>query len=242
MQDERIAGVKVTLMWGACATAGELLVLPGWNHSPMRWCRETRLCRQALSAGYRLVLPEMGKSVYHSEVFPETRSEWKNTPGLLWVTRSMIPELQRRYGIFAGKDNFLVGLSTGARGVVRIAVATGRMFRAGAALSGDYDQTRMPDDRLMTGFYGPYARFSRRWETVDNPTREIGELQVPMYLGHGMKDRVVPTAQTQAFFARLPPVVRVASRLHIADAGHDYAYWDSEVDAILEFFKEIRRR
>jgi len=240
--EARMDGVAVTLMQGIRTDAGDVLVLPGWAHSRREICRQTRFCRRALEFGYRLVLPEMGKSVYQRDIFPETRSDWRAEPGRTWVVNVLIPGLQERYGIFRGRRNFLAGLSTGARGVVLVAMDTGTLFCAGAALSGDYDQTRMPQDRLMRGFYGPYERFSQRWAAVDNPASEAEKLRIPMYFGHGSKDPVVPVSQTRDFFERLKPVVRGASRLHILSAGHDYAYWDSQMDAVFDFFREVRQK
>ncbi|PKN20151.1 MAG: esterase [Deltaproteobacteria bacterium HGW-Deltaproteobacteria-22] len=233
----RIDGIEVTLLEATAVHRGDILMLPGWNFERSRWCARTRFCTLARAAGFRLVLPEMGKSVYTSEHFPETKTEWKRYPTLPWVTRQLLPELKARYGFFRGPGNFLVGLSTGARGVVLIAQATGDLFTAGAALSGDYDQTRMPADRLMTGYYGPYRKHRDRWSTQDNPTALVAQLTIPIYFGHGLQDSVVPAAQTRDFHGQVRKVhPRSLSRLHLVPAGHDFAYWDSESQAILDFF------
>lgn len=236
-----IDGVAVSLFQGGDGARGDLLILPGWNFGRLRWCEDSSLCNKARKAGYRLVLPEMGKSVYASAHFPETRDDWRKTPTLTWLTRTLIPELQRRHGLFRGPDNYLVGLSTGARGVVLVAMETGTLFRAGAALSGDYDQTKAPRDRLMIGFYGPFSRHRERWATVDNPSHTPGRLRIPIYFGHGTRDRVASASQTRDFFALLqrenPDSGAV---LHLRDAGHDFAYWDAEVDAMLAFFDRFR--
>ena len=233
----RINGVAVTLMAATAAHRGDILMLPGWNFERARWCTQTRFCTLARAAGFRLVLPEMGKSVYSSVHFPETKTEWKRTPTLPWVTQQLLPELKVRHGIFSGPHNFLVGLSTGARGVVLIAQATGDFFTAGAALSGDYDQTRMPADRLMTGYYGPYHQNKERWLTQDNPTSSVTKLTIPVYFGHGLQDPVVPASQTRDFHERVVNTQpRSRSRLHLVPAGHDFAYWDSESQVILDFF------
>ncbi len=236
-----INGVEVSLFWEKKSTRGDLLVLPGWNFGRLRWCEDSSLCERARKAGYRLVLPEMGKSVYARNHFPETRKEWRDAPTLAWLTTTMIPELQKRFGIFRGQNNFLVGLSTGARGVILVAMETGKLFKAGAALSGDYDQTMDPSDRLMIGFYGPYSKYRERWATVDNPSHFIGRLRIPIFFGHGIRDSVVPVSQTKVFFTRLkrenPELSGVI--LHLVDAGHNFEYWDAEVDAILTYFNRL---
>lgn len=233
-----VGGVAVDIIEPTQAMRGDMLILPGWNFAKERWCNESSLCTKALAQGYRLILPEMHKSIYAERYFPETRQDWRNEPTLPWLTDTLIPYLQKEYNIFTTGRNYVVGLSTGARGVVLCCIKTGHFFKAGAALSGDYDQTTMPNDNLMRGFYGPYEKFADRWKNCDNPTTWINQLQTPIYFGHGMKDKVVPPAQTTVFYNKLTRLDSLSGhQLHCDDnAGHDFKYWDSEVDAILDFF------
>jgi dienelactone hydrolase len=232
-----ISGVEVDILVPRVHKA-DLLVLPGWSFSRKKWCEESSLCKKALDKGYRLVLPEMGKSVYATHCFPGTRKDWLKYPTLTWVTDTLIPQLQKEYGMFLkGKKNFIVGLSTGGRGVVLVAVKK-PVFTAAAALSGDYDQTQMKNDNLMKGVYGEYSQNIERWKTIDNPSQQIEKIDCPLYLGHGMNDKVVPPSQTISYYNKLhslKPQLKVV--LHTpANAGHDFLYWNSEVDAVLEFF------
>ncbi len=229
---------EIDILQNKTSCRGDILVLPGWNFSRKAWCNSTQLCTKALQKGYRLILPEMGKSIYATQYFPESRKEWRKYPTLSWVTDTMIPYLQKKYGVFTGEQNYLVGLSTGARGVILIAIKTGALFKAGAALSGDYDQTKMPNDNLMTAIYGPYKTFSARWHTMDNPTEQIDQLNIPIYFGHGLNDKIVPCAQTKNFYDLLrqkkPDLKFVFSN---PNHGHDFKYWGSEVDNILDFIE-----
>lgn len=221
---------------------GTILVLQGWNLGVEEWCTKTDLCVKAKARGYNLVLPDMGKSVYSSKYFPETRKEWTIFPTRKWLTDTIIPELQKKYGLFKTTDkNFIVGLSTGARGVVLIALDMPQLFKGAAALSGDYDQTQMRGDNLMTGFYGSYYSNKERWETIDNVMYRIKDYKTPTYLGHGKMDKVVPPQQTELFYNALKkasPMLKV--QLNMPDAAiHDYNYWNSEVDNFLNFFETI---
>ncbi len=233
-----VENVAVDIITPSQTVKGDILILPGWNFAKEHWCNESSLCTKALAQGYRLILPEMHKSVYADHYFPETRQDWRNEPTLPWLTDTLIPYLQKNYNIFTTTKNYIVGLSTGARGVVLCCIKTGQLFKAGAALSGDYDQTTMQNDNLMKGFYGPYAQFADRWKNCDNPTTMINRLQVPIYFGHGMKDKVVPFEQTTTFYNKLVWLYpNSGHQLHCnGSKGHDFTYWDSEVDAILDFF------
>lgn len=224
---------------------GNIIVLPGWSFAKDDWCKNSSLCQKALAQGYRLILPEMGKSVYSHEFYPETVKDWEKFPNKAWLLKEMIPTLQKKHKILLETDkNFVLGLSTGGRGVALLALAKPELFTACAALSGDYDQTQMPTDRLMIGYYGSYLKFKSRWEGEDNPTKQAEFWKTPIYLGHGRQDNIVPVSQTQIFYDAIKkhlkknnPTLKV--KLHLADASHDYKYWDSEVDNMLAFFKEF---
>jgi enterochelin esterase-like enzyme len=226
---------------GSRKIQGAFLVLHGWNFPPEDWCIKTSLCEKATEKGYCVVLPDMGKSTYHERIYPETRPDWRSFPTRKWLTDTLIPFLQKKYSLLVPEErNFIVGLSTGARGVALVALDLPELFKGAAALSGDYDQSEMPRDNLMTGFYGPYDSFHNRWDTTDNAVFRIAEFATPIYLGHGKSDKVVPPAQTRSFYDLLVKHhPRLKVRLNMPEAGHDYGYWESEVDNILEFFEEL---
>ncbi len=238
----QIKGHWVTILSPKTSPAkGNILVLSGWSFPRQDWCEKSSLCRKALARGYRLVLPEMGKSVYATQLYPETRADWRSFPTNTWLMKEMIPYLQDSLGIMTlAQDNFALGLSTGARGVAMVALANPDLWKAGAALSGDYDQTLMPQDRLIAGFYGNYAQFKKRWEEIDNPNRQAQNFKTPLYLGHGKQDNVIPLSQTELFYSnlhRLHPNLRLKLNIQI-NGKHDYTYWDSEVENMLNFFEE----
>lgn len=221
---------------------GDVLVLPGWNFSRKEWQNKTTIMLLAKQRGLRMVFPDMLKSLYESRYYPETRMKWSPTPGGEWIKEILIPEM-RKLGIFPeGGNNYLLGLSTGARGVALVSLENPGIFKAGAALSGDFDQSSMKQDRLIAAVYGPYDRFPERWKTTDNPLARISEWKMPVYLGHGKKDAVVPYGQTHAFYTALRaahpslPVVLSAP----ANAAHDFPYWESELEPAFNFMLSLR--
>jgi len=224
---------------------GDLILLPGWNFSNTKWCDSTEVCQTALAKGYRVIAPQMGQSIYATKYFPETRTDLRNYPTLLWLD-SAINFMKDSMGMFQLK-NYLLGLSTGARGVALICEKRPGFFHAAAALSGDFNQMSMPQDPLCSLVYGPFSKFMMRWKNIDNPQLFLNNhaWNTPVYLGHGMKDKVVPVAQTQNFAAAIlnnkkggtfnPKADLV---LHVEkDAGHTFVYWKSELPAIWSFFE-----
>ncbi|MCX6244713.1 MAG: prolyl oligopeptidase family serine peptidase [Bacteroidetes bacterium] len=240
-----IGTVPVDFRFPATVSCGTILVLPGWNFSKTNVCERSEFCSSAKERGYALVLPEMLKSVYSSELYKETRADWRRYPTLRWITDTLIPYCRLHFGLFnRGDKNFLYGISTGARGVALVAENTGDLFMAGAALSGDYDQTAMPDDKLMTGYYGPYQQFSDRWEGKDNPFLHSDRLKIPLFLAHGKKDAVVPCSQTTAFYNKIAAENPVRGQiLQLSDTcGHNYAFWNSCTRQVLNFFRKSGKR
>ncbi len=234
-----IGKIAVDIVTPETKIKGDILVLPGWGFSKDQWCRHTELCTKALAQGYRLILPEMGKSIYASHYYIESRKDWTIYSTKKWITDTLISELQSKYGVLTTHNaNYLLGLSTGARGAVLIGISLPGLFSAVAALSGDYDQTLCTQDNLMTGIYGRYENFPSRWRGEDNPTYSIKSFNMPLYLGHGMKDTVVKPDQTIQFYRLLHKInPKLDIRIHIAEKGaHNFNYWNSEVDSILIFF------
>lgn len=215
---------------------GNILVLPGWNHERHRWLNETSLKAQADTYKFRLICPEMNTSLYASEYFPETTLKWSDTPGLKWIQQNLIPALKTRKIFLSSQSNFVLGLSTGGRGAALVTLDNPGMFNAAAALSGDFDQTQMPNDRLMTAVYGSFQKFPERWEK-DNPVKMAKNWKTPLYLAHGTKDAVVPPSQTKLFYTVLRDQhLELDVQLKMPEAGHDYKFWDSQISSVLKFF------
>lgn len=233
-----VNGHKIVMQFTSKPVKGTVLLLQGWNFPPNDWCVHTDICSKLLDKGYHLVMPDMGKSIYHSAVFKETRTDWLKFPTRRWLVDTLFVKLQKDFQLLdSAQQNFVIGLSTGARGAVLVAMDCPRLFVGVAALSGDYDQTKMPGDNLCKGYYGVFAKFKSRWKQVDNPTTRIRELVIPIYLGHGSGDKVVPVSQTIQFYKELRrQCPKLKTRLSTPVKNHDYQYWASEVDSILRFF------
>ncbi len=232
--------IPVDIFIGDSNYQKNILVLPGWNFSRKRWLQETSLQQEALKRHYNLILPEMGITIYESKYYNETKRKWATTPGSEWIKQILIPKMQKQGLLLSHQFNTVMGLSTGGRGAVLTALYNKHIFKACASLSGDYNQAAMSNDKLMTATYGPYLQFKDRWEKEDNPYYMTGEWDIPLYLGHGTKDTVVPFEQTKAFYDKLKsekPNVNI--KYNYCECGHDFQYWSSEIVPILNFFDAI---
>ncbi len=220
---------------------GTILLLQGWNFPNTDWCDSTDFCEQALKEGYVLVMPEMGKSIYHAQIYPQTRKDWHQYPTRTWLVDTVIAQLNTRFHLFAPEhNNYVMGLSTGGRGALLIAEENPSIFVAGASLSGDYDQSAFPDDNLYRGYFGADPT---QWHPIENPIASIAHWEVPMYIGHGREDVIV----SPQHMIHLRDLVKKQQRdmnflFKITNgAGHNYTYWASEVSPILSFFQQQKR-
>ncbi len=216
----------------------DILVLPGWNFEKEKICKESDFCEKALAKGYRLILPEMMKSVYAAQYFPETKKEYKNFLTLTWVIDTMIPELQKKYGIFTGKNNYLHGISTGSRGAALVHLNTGNLFTKVVLLSGDFNNATMTTDNLLKNIFGTYDQFKERWIANDNPWDQSTQWTADLYIAHGTADDVVPTDQSINFADKIEKEHSTCLVIkNFPDAKHDFKFWGSETEKVLEFLE-----
>ena len=233
--------VPVTIKYANNAI-GTILVLPGWNFPDTQWCEKTLLCEKALIMNYNLLFVEMQRSVYLREYYPQTKKEYKNFPTRTWLIDSVLKVLQDKSLIYPKNFNFVLGLSTGGRGAAILGLDYPSYFKAVASLSGDFDPTLQKNDNLMVFSLGPYDKNRKLWEGSDNISRRAKEMKTPIYIGHGQNDKTCPIIQSISFVNELKkqnPNLIVKSNFP-KNMGHDYKYWDSEVDSIIAFFNQFK--
>jgi S-formylglutathione hydrolase FrmB len=245
LKEDIIAGVAVTLIQdfdSSVDVLGNILVLPGWDFERHRWLTETGLRALAKEKHWRLILPEMHRSVYAPKYYPETTNAAANEKTGTWLTDTFIPAVQAKYEILTSlEQNFVMGLSTGGRGAVYCLWKRPDLFSAAATLSGDFDPTLTPSDRLMTDVFGGYSRFKSRWGNDANLLAMAPEIKKPLYIAHGYEDQVVSATQSKVLFAALKSNNK-KTELHLrAGAKHDFKFWDGEVNAVLYYFSSLAK-
>ena len=230
--------VKVSIQTTQKTFKGNLLLLHGWNLPADEWCSKTDLCKKALDLGYNVITPDFGKSTYQWQMYEETIEDYCIYPTREWMYDSFLVSCQKHHVLLDSQFNIVCGLSTGGRGAALFALEKPALFNVCIALSADFDQTKISDEPINTGFYGPYSEFKERWSGRDNIYNRADEWQVPVYLGHGSEDNICPTEQTTLFHERLLELGFKDVVLSTPKHGHTYDYWGSETDSILDFIEE----
>ncbi len=238
-----VDGTPVDVLIPSAKYAGDLLVLPPWNVSRTEWCQKTTLCSQAAERGFRVIMPDMGKSIYSQAVYPETREDWKVFRTMGWVKETLIPELRERHCLLKPDgQNFVLGASSGARGAILLAEELPTLFVAVAGLSGDYNPAELKGDNVYRGFLGDFEDFPQRWEIAENVVEGSDNIRAAVYLGHGKADDMVSSQQTLHLYDHLKsrrPELNLRLNLP-AQAGGDFVFWGSEIGHVFDFFESMQ--
>lgn len=236
----RINKVSVQLKAPAGQPIGDLLLLPGWDDPADVWCVRSRACAKALKRGYRLIIPDMGKSMYCLAAYPETREDWRTAPDFPWLRDTLIPTLQEKYCLLRpGANNYVIGAGAGARGALRLTQALPDLFVAAACLSGDYNPSLAPRDNLYRGFFGDIEEHGDRWRVDENLCAHVSTITTPLLLSHGQLDDFIPAAQTEYLYNILReenPSLNVQLSLS-PDKGYGFAFWNGELQDVFHFFE-----
>ncbi len=150
-----------------------------------------------------------------------------------------IPSLQETFGILLpNQNNNVAGISTGGRGATLMAYYKPDVFKNCASLSGDFDITMMQDEFLYKAFMGNYTNYTDRWKE-ECFAYDCENYLVPTYIGHGQVDNVSPVIQSTMMYdsikAHHPELKLIGNFPEFS--SHNYDYWESETDAVLDFFE-----
>jgi pimeloyl-ACP methyl ester carboxylesterase len=217
-----------------------ILFLHGWGLSPLHFWKDHQALWNYLEAsGTAFLIPDMGKSVYAEKYFPETRADYRQAVTRACLRDTILPEIQRRLNLWhSDQINILFGISTGARGAALLAPEIQPQPNFVILVSGDYDQTQNPQDWLMINTYGPYSQFKERWETIDNPSRNVSSWNFPTLILHGTNDQVVPYQQSERFFHRLKEANPDTPIFFFSDSGsHTEKAWRNDLPLIIRFLE-----
>jgi dipeptidyl aminopeptidase/acylaminoacyl peptidase len=214
-----------------------LIALHGWGDSAVVWMEKGELAAFADKHQVVIAAPSMGKTIYETRFYPESRGTWTTAPGTRWVGEVILPYVRANFAVRqdrAGTGVF--GYSTGGRGAVLLAEAYPEFAFAGS-VSGTYDlmtlQASESEYKIHEVVYGPREKFKARWEldNVVTPARlaKLGDTQ--LFIAHGGKDAVVKPDQLESLRSALKGR---GEYVVVPQAGHDWAFWTSQWPRLFE--------
>ncbi len=210
-----------------------VLALHGWGHSAAQFKKDGELGRMADESGVVIAVPDMGKTVYETQFYPETRGAWASVPGTRWIGEVVLPFMRANYAVFPERaQTSIVGYSTGGRGALLVAESYPEFGFAGS-LSGTFDlfalEPNTGEYRIHANVYGDRKRFGTRWSKDDGVSKELAPklLHVEVFLAHGAEDKTVLFGQSETMARVLKAAGGAVTHATVKGAGHDWAFWNT---------------
>ncbi len=234
--------ILVNIKYPKTKIRGTVFLLHGYNLPASQWCEKTDLCKKASEFGFVMIIPDFLKTTYQEKFYKETNPNFRIYPTRKWIRDTVILQLQSQFHLLInGENNFVYGLSTGARGAALLAVDLPETFKGCACLSGDFDQSKLPLEKIYHNYYGPYETFKKRWATDDNLHYLIQRWKMPIYIAHGLSDNICPSSQSSKFWSLIHHTYpNLLAKLNIvSNAKHNYDFWGSQTQPVLSFFNDL---
>ena len=224
-----------------------VIALHGWDHTAELFKTKSDLASLADTYGFVVAIPNMGKTIYETRFYPESKGAWTAAPGTRWVAEVMLPYLRQHFSVFDDRAHTaVIGYSTGGRGAVLLAEAYPQFAFAGS-LSGTYElMTLLPGEgeyKIHALVYGPRETFKDRWQRDNcvDPDRLQKLSGTTLFLAHGGKDRGVNPNQLESLRKALKGSDVKAEFVVVPEAGHDWKFWNSQWARMFESMSKVIR-
>ncbi len=223
-----------------------LILLHDFNQSLREWEIKSQVERYASTYNFVLVCPAMQTSVYETKFFPETSKKWKPMPGGLWINNVLIPFLKDKYSLCTDKNKTaIMGAANGAHGAILCAANGTDLYGAAVGISGYYDNKTMKRYHPLKYIYGPYKKFSKRWENTDNVIKLAKNLKgIPIFLYHGAKESRIPYQQSLLMAIKInslrkknPGDYKIKHKVR-KYGTYDWSDWNRSLKNIFKFLDE----
>lgn len=206
-----------------------LYLLHGWGGRPVGWLAETKLEEYAARHQLIIVLPE-GHNGWYTDSATVGADKYES-----YILQELIPDVDHRFRTIAERRGRAVaGLSMGGYGALKFGLKHPELFAFSASMSGALDAPERMDDASIRQTFGE----------ADNPTRAANDLfklarllpaesiaALPyFYMDCGTED---PWAKTNRDLSALFKERSIAHEYRELPGGHDWKYWDKQVQEIL---------
>jgi S-formylglutathione hydrolase FrmB len=211
-----------------------LYLLHGWNGHAQDWITETKIAEYAARFELIIVLPEGGNGWYtDSATVPTDKYE-------SYILQELIPDVEHRFRVIKERrGRGVAGFSMGGYGALKFGLKHPEMFAFAASMSGAFDAPARSDDVSIMQTFG----------AVDNPVRSANDL---FKLAGEMRDNSVTAlpyfymdcGTDDYWLSANRQLDRVFSERKVAheygehSGGHDWKYWDRQVQDVLRVASE----
>ncbi|MCW2699657.1 MAG: esterase family protein [Blastococcus sp.] len=207
-----------------------LYLLHGLSDDDTIWLRRTSIERYVAPLGLAVVMPQVHRSFYTDQAYG----------GRYWTFLSEeLPQLVQSLFRVSDRreDTFVAGLSMGGYGAFKWALRQPERFAAAANLSGAVDVTgivtrrRRPEDpRLFERIFGN-REVAGTPDDLYELLRQADPARLPsLYMCCGTEDALIDDNRA---YADACAAASVPVRTDFGPGGHDWAYWDVQIQDVL---------
>ena len=206
-----------------------LLLLHGLSDDNTAWLRRTSIERYAIERGIAVVLPSADRSFY---------TDMKYGDKFYTYISSEVPKIAREYLPLSKKreDNFVVGLSMGGYGAIKIALRNPDKFSACAGLSSVIDAKKLIEDYSsellvsMFGTEGVVPDDDNLFRLVEKAEKEACKPRI--YMGVGRQDYLY---EQNVEFKKFLEKKNFKFTYRESEGIHDWAFWDEYIQYVLDW-------
>jgi putative tributyrin esterase len=217
-----------------------LYLLHGIYGTFENWDQLTRLPTYAKGMDWIIVMPDAGNSWYvNSATVPEDRFED-------YIANDLMAEIDARYRTITTRHaRAIAGLSMGGYAAMKLALRNPQRFGFAGSLSGAFDAARNLDEQVAE--FAP--KLLEVFGAAGNPARAHNDLfellakamaDLPhLYLACGIADSFLSV--NRQYVADLS-ARHVLYEYHETPGGHDWDYWDREIQPLLAALQKTTSR
>jgi putative tributyrin esterase len=217
-----------------------LYLLHGLRGHYSDWLSKTNLARYAEKYSLIIVTPEGNNSWYTNSV-SDPKQKYED-----YIIKDLIPEIDGRYRTIADRHGrAIAGLSMGGYGAIKLGLKFRSLFAFVGSLSGALKAARWTEQDLknfpfviesLKTVFGSQEDPSR---AANDPYELIKGAKSPMpyfYLDCGTSDALLGNARE---FTALLAEQKIAYEYRELPGEHNWAYWDKQIQTLLEVLEPI---
>jgi putative tributyrin esterase len=223
-----------------------LYLLHGFSGHYSDWATRTNLADYA--AEYRLIVitPE-GNNGWYTDSAGNQADKYES-----YILQELVPDVDRRFRTIQSRyARGIAGLSMGGYGALKFGLKHPDQFVFAASLSGATATTAWTEEDLkgmsairdsLFGVFGPVGSETRRKNDIFEIVRGLTPARVAnlpyLYLDCGTEDFLIDMNQR---FAAVLREKKVAHEYRELPGNHNWAYWDQQVQEVLQIAAQKMR-
>lgn len=203
------------------------------------WTSKTRLSDYTSAYEVIIVTPE-GSNGWYSDSQLAPKEQYES-----YIVKELIPDVDNRFRTISSRaGRAIAGLSMGGYGAIKFGVKYPAMFAFAGSMSGAMNAASWTREELaglpsiwnsLQQVFGDDAGQARLANDLPKRIRDLSNQEIAalpfIYLDCGTEDPLFPSNRS---FAELLLSRRIPHEYRQRPGGHSWAYWDAQVQEVLE--------